>query len=891
MSTELVNGIYLIKNTGSGKYLNVWGIDQVGNSRNVNQYDLSAELSQVFWVQKTTTGVLKLSSIIKDANGAYYSLNVNTNTFNANLYKETASNDQDSALAFESVGNGNYKIRVGTKYDGNTYFLTALGNVNGTNLVGRVNGNVVWATEAENSAYQVWAFEYMAPYRSTYDIRKLDAQIFLHKFYQSTCEIDAKAGTVLCMELVKALQKILLNISTDDEGYGYFGEKTLAACPTMQTGMATTERNKKLVTLFCHAMFCKGYSTTAIYDSFNANVANGVKKIQADMGMPQTGVVTPLLMKAVFNTDSYVLSSKGDARIREIQQAMNNGYSEYSGINPCDGIYSRATNKALIYAIQKEEGISVENSAPSFGQTTFSLFPTLPFTGDSKETGKNEANITKILQYALYVNAMYAGDFDGVYSATVSEAVQKFQTFMAYPGNTTTYADARVMKGLLASCGDTSRLCTALDTATILTKPVLTNLKNMGIKYVGRYLTGMVKTQEGKRVSKKITRSEAENILAAGLNIIPISQNVARGKRMGYKHGKFAFPYGRIIGYRKGADGKPEIIPEQAEVIRLIFNSYLQGDSLQSIKTKLETAGALTARGNTEWSAQSIQRILQNEKYCGDVLLQKTFTEDVLTGVHKKNTGQLPQYYIENYHEGIVSKQIFREVQAEIARRNSKSAANQRKRRRGRYNSKYALTERLVCGDCGSPYKRVTWNIHGRKQIVWRCVNRIEYGTKFCGSSPSIPEEKLHRAILKAVQDLAANFTDEVAAQINGILHSIQTGESIKPNLQEQLEQTQQEFDRLLEMSLDFDEDTPFLDNRLKKLNNKIKSLKKAIEESAARQEKARQPEMLLSAKDLQILEYDDALTARIIEKITVRSRNEIEIRFIGGYKKTMQLS
>lgn len=306
-----------------------------------------------------------------------------------------------------------------------------------------------------------------------------------------------------------------------------------------------------------------------------------------------------------------------------------------------------------------------------------------------------------------------------------------------------------------------------------------------------------------------------------------ISQNVARGKRMGYKHGKFAFPYGRIIGYRKGADGKPEIIPEQAEIIRLIFNSYLQGDSLQSIKAKLETAGALTARGNTAWSAQSIQRILQNEKYCGDVLLQKTFTEDVLTGVHKKNTGQLPQYYIENYHEGIVSKQMFREVQAEIARRNSKSAANQRKRRRGRYNSKYALSERLVCGNCGSPYKRVTWNIHGRKQIVWRCVNRIEYGTKFCGCSPSLPEEELHRAILKAVQGLAANFTDEVAAQINGILHSIQTGESIKPNLQEQLEQTQQEFDRLLEMSLDFDEDTPFLDDRLKKLNNKIKSLKK----------------------------------------------------------------
>ena len=370
-----------------------------------------------------------------------------------------------------------------------------------------------------------------------------------------------------------------------------------------------------------------------------------------------------------------------------------------------------------------------------------------------------------------------------------------------------------------------------------------------------------------------------------------ISQNISRGKRMGFRHGRFSFPYAQMLGYRKGADGQPEIIPEQAELIRMIYTSYLHGDSLQTIKSKVEAGGYKTVRGNTTWSTQALLRILQNEKYCGDVLLQKTFTEDVLTGVHKKNTGQLPQYYIENYHEGIVSKQIFREVQAEIARRNSKSAANQRKRRRGRYNSKYALSERLFCGDCGSPYKRVTWNIHGRKQIVWRCVNRIEYGTKFCGSSPSIPEEELHRAILKAVQGLAANFTDEVAAQINGILHNIQTGESTKPNLQEQLEQTQQEFDRLLEMSLDFDEDTPFLDDRLKKLNNKIKSLKKAIEDTAAQQEKASQPEMLLSAKDLQIQEYDDALTARIIEKITVRSRNEIEIRFIGGYKKTMQLT
>lgn len=330
-----------------------------------------------------------------------------------------------------------------------------------------------------------------------------------------------------------------------------------------------------------------------------------------------------------------------------------------------------------------------------------------------------------------------------------------------------------------------------------------------------------------------------------------ISQNVARGKRMGFRQGKFPFPYGQILGYRKGLDGKPEVIPEEAEVIRMIFNSYLQGASLLTIKKKLEAGGVLTARGNKKWSSESVQRILQNEKYCGDVLLQKTFIEDVLTGVSKKNTGQLPQYYIENNHEGIVTKQMFREVQAEIARRNSKSAANQRKRHQGRYNSKYALSERLVCGDCGSPYKRVTWNIHGRKQIVWRCVNRLEYGTKFCSHSPSIPEEELHQAILKAVQNLAANFTDEVAAQLDGILRQMKAGENLKAQLQKQLEKAQQEFDRLLEMSLELDESTPFLDDKLRKLSGKIKILKANIAESTDGKGEDEEATKQLTAQDL----------------------------------------
>ena len=361
-----------------------------------------------------------------------------------------------------------------------------------------------------------------------------------------------------------------------------------------------------------------------------------------------------------------------------------------------------------------------------------------------------------------------------------------------------------------------------------------------------------------------------------------ISQNVARGKRMGFRQGKFPFPYRQILGYRKGSDGKPEIIPEEAEVIRMIFNSYLQGASLQTIKKRLEADDVLTARGNKKWSSESVQRILQNEKYCGDVLLQKTFIEDVLTGVSKKNTGQLPQYYIENNHEGIVTKQTFREAQAEIARRNSKSCANRRKQKRGRYNSKYALSERLYCGECGSPYKRVTWNIHGRKEIVWRCVNRVTYGTKFCHNSPSVQEEVLHQTLLRAIQNLADNYTDEVAMQINGILHDLQGGTTELEELQQKLADARQEFDRLLDLSLECD--ASFLDDKVKRVSKEIDGLKKRIEVLTANQQKAADPQYQLSAEDFQIKEYSDALVARIVEKVIVLSADEIKIEFVGGY-------
>ncbi len=178
---------------------------------------------------------------------------------------------------------------------------------------------------------------------------------------------------------------------------------------------------------------------------------------------------------------------------------------------------------------------------------------------------------------------------------------------------------------------------------------------------------------------------------------------------MGYRQGKFNFHYKNFLGYRKGPDGEPEIVPEEAEVIRLIAQNFLNGDSLITIKKTLERMGVLTATGNKNWSTESIQRILQNEKYMGDALLQKTYTADFIDGRIKKNNGELPQYYIKDNHPAIIQKEMFFRIQEEIARRNSKKPANTRKAKtnRGRFTSKYALSERLVCGDCGGYFRRV----------------------------------------------------------------------------------------------------------------------------------------------------------------------------------------
>ena len=207
------------------------------------------------------------------------------------------------------------------------------------------------------------------------------------------------------------------------------------------------------------------------------------------------------------------------------------------------------------------------------------------------------------------------------------------------------------------------------------------------------------------------------------------------------------------LGYRKGKDGTPEIIPEEAETVKQIYADYLSGKSLRSIADSLESRGILPRAEQAKWTTTYIRGILQNERYTGDALLQKTYTTDPITKKQKKNRGELPQYLVKNCHPAIISHELFDLVQKEISRRSVATGNSDADSARPKpaYSGKYALSELLVCGECNTLYRRCTWKGNKGTRIVWRCRSRLDHGKKYCKHSPTLDEAAIHQALVNAI--------------------------------------------------------------------------------------------------------------------------------------------
>lgn len=379
-----------------------------------------------------------------------------------------------------------------------------------------------------------------------------------------------------------------------------------------------------------------------------------------------------------------------------------------------------------------------------------------------------------------------------------------------------------------------------------------------------------------------------------------ISKNVSWGVRQSFKNGNVPMQYARLLGYRKGHDGNAEIIPEEAEVVKEIYRCYLDGMSMNLIADRLNEKGLTTKGGSSPYRKMVVQRILTNEKYTGDALLQKTYVTDCITKKMRKNNGELPMYLVKNHHEPIISRSDFNRVQEEMARRSAKRTIADKltKTGQGKYSAKYALSELRICGECGEHYRRVTWTAKGFKEVKWRCVSRIQYGKKKCHSSPTVDEQALHRAIVSAINEFC-EVKDDVAKALRESITEV-----LDPNQNGSIQAAQQRIDELarnmdeLIMLATVPETAENAMSDIAKFSEEMKMLREFIETEKAKQTEVQHGSNELSnvlqsleKEDFALTEYDDIVTRQLIEQITVDTKNTITVRFKGGFEMRANLN
>ncbi|WP_099468750.1 recombinase family protein [Konateibacter massiliensis] len=373
-----------------------------------------------------------------------------------------------------------------------------------------------------------------------------------------------------------------------------------------------------------------------------------------------------------------------------------------------------------------------------------------------------------------------------------------------------------------------------------------------------------------------------------------ISENTRWGVVRKFENGKLIVNHKKFMGYTKNAEGELVIVPEEAEIVKLIFRLYLEGSSCRKIARHLEEKGIKTVTGRDNWQTTVIEKMIRNEKYMGDALLQKTYTVDFMTKRKVINKGIVPQYYVEDNHEPIIPKELFYRVQEEIMRRASmcKSAETRRKNKKSKYSSTYALTAILICGKCGHEYRRVTWARNGKKKVVWRCTNRLENGVKSCGNSETLEEGALNRAVMEAIHKIASNDGDFVGAFRQNVIRVLGSyGQSKEPDEYDaKIKEKQDEMTALIAENAMKGSYSDEFDKRYQKIAEEIKVLKdeqmetkrkKRLEESY--EQRIKDMDNFIQNNTCNIPEFDNDLVRRLISNIKVVSADKLQIQFKSG--------
>ncbi|MDR3540681.1 MAG: recombinase family protein [Desulfosporosinus sp.] len=355
------------------------------------------------------------------------------------------------------------------------------------------------------------------------------------------------------------------------------------------------------------------------------------------------------------------------------------------------------------------------------------------------------------------------------------------------------------------------------------------------------------------------------------------SSNISQITRMGiayrFQEGKVIVNHNRFLGYTKDDNGELIIVPEEAEVIRRIFREFMVGKSPYKIATNLQRDGIITGSGGLRWYDSTVNKILKNEKYMGEALLQKTYTVDFLSKKRVKNNGHAAQYYVEDSHPPIISKEEFVAVQLEFERR-----ANMRgysKTGKSKFTSNYAFSGKLFCGNCGSKFRRTKWGKGKNEQIVWICINHQMGGE--CDMK-TVKEKAVEQAFLRVMNRFIGS-KDAFLSVANGS----EVGQSGIEDINARVAVLQQELLNLARNPEIDNQEYPTLAAEIEVLRKKQQGLKETEAERVWKDRKGEEFIAYLAAQGSLLDKFDDDLFWRLIEKVKVHSMVEVEFVFKTG--------
>ncbi len=368
-----------------------------------------------------------------------------------------------------------------------------------------------------------------------------------------------------------------------------------------------------------------------------------------------------------------------------------------------------------------------------------------------------------------------------------------------------------------------------------------------------------------------------------------ISENVRWGQRKKFSDGRYSLNYRHFLGYDKGEDGKLVINPEQAEIVRQIFGMYLEGASPYQIAKRLTEKGIPSPAGKPQWNDLTIRRVLSNETYMGDKLLQKTYSLDFLHKDRLKNNGEVQQYYVEGDHEAIIPPRTFKRVQHEIERRKSCHATGGT-----------IFSGKIVCGQCGQIYGPKVWHPKDKyRRVIWQCNDKYrKNGTPRC-KTPHLTEEQVKETFLKVCARIYSE-KDEIIDNLRMLLSAVEDTAAMQAEadrLSGELDVISEMLQREIDQNARVAQDQDAYTQRFTELSARFAEVQAAKDKTdaaiAEKESKGLQIRTFIEAIEelpADLTEFRSDLWADLVETATVQQDNTIRYRLYSGQEITVRI-